>query len=274
MNETVAFLQRPDFWQAFYHPKEQNFDPDLLAILEPHTNLIREHFSYDHPETGETVDSEWEFVRLNFPVVNGFSLIWESSGFGEEELYLSGETSDKIGWCDAHCHPYCLRSDEFEKIIESIDRNPEWAGSSAPFLFLAPYVGLENEDQADAILLAARERLEAMGFEDLRRQKDRSFEDIYGYISHGLCSELISFSVTVQTGSSWIYDGQDWSFVAHKKIAFSSNDVTLPVPCYSMRARDPYINFPNMDSGMDETFPFESFRIFRQELGLTDSTLE
>ena len=101
---------------------------------------------------GKKIEYEVNTVFFDFQLKN-FSLLIESnfdvSGC-EHYLYLKYQ-EDKylLGWWDlARWHPFCLRYNEFNVILENIKTyDTKWGESDIPLLLLKNFVGFGNGDE-------------------------------------------------------------------------------------------------------------------------------
>jgi hypothetical protein len=84
----------------------------------------------------------------------------------------SGKKSE-MGWWDlARWHPYCLRPEEFDRLLEFWRRrDPRWQGQDLPLPLLCQFVGLPNSADRDALADQANAAVRALGLPRVGRRQ-------------------------------------------------------------------------------------------------------
>src|SRR5262245_53951465 len=111
------------------------------------------------------------FVEFPFSCGERFSLVityqsWAGCAYGQN-LYLCDDRTQsrsQMGWWDlARWHPYCLRLEEFDLLVEFWQRDPRWEGCNTPLLLLCRFVGLTTEAAGKALAARGQAALQALG---------------------------------------------------------------------------------------------------------------
>lgn len=149
----AAFLS-PGFWTLFYTLEGDLADAEVQAQLDmlgadypTHEETTRWQF----PGKTETVTRR--FVSFTFACGKRFSLLLEyepDPRISSKTLFLldvkSGE-KHQLGWWDrARRHPYCLRLEELQLLVEYWSRrDPRWKSPDLPLLLLCDFVGFVDD---------------------------------------------------------------------------------------------------------------------------------
>ncbi|MBS1798138.1 MAG: hypothetical protein JSS81_30270, partial [Acidobacteria bacterium] len=139
----------------------------------------------------------------------------------------AGNEKHQLGWWDlARWHPFCLKPDEFETLLQYWDRfDPRWTQSPVPRLLLFNFVGIEDSETVEALAAAAGSALERLGVRELSNDPAvalRNFLENEG--------------------------GYEWKFDERRGWLFASGEYD----CYSLRNEC-------HAGGEEGTFPFEKY---------------
>jgi hypothetical protein len=167
-----VFLKKT-FWQIYFRLESGDLtEAEVAAQLDGirHEYVVRDELI--HVEiSGQKRTTTCHFVEFPFFCGERFSMVieYQPSGSGcSSTLFLvdnhSGAKS-QMGWWDlARWHPYCLRTEEFDKLLQFWDRRDHrWQGSELPLLLLCQYVGFTDADSRAAMLLRAEAALHTLG---------------------------------------------------------------------------------------------------------------
>jgi hypothetical protein len=229
MNELFSSV---DFWMPYLTLEPGNLKEEDFAaqrkILGADFKVRDVHRRYtdkgkSHPFTCHYVD----FVLSCGP---GMALVlqYETGQYGcEQYLYLLHDgTKSEMGWWDlARWHPYCLRPEELELLIQYWSRFvPKWPAREVPTLLLAKFVGLPDNQIRDRLSVKVEAAWQSLG------------------LGSPLQGESSVLELLVEDGYKWMQD-QELGWVFH------SDEYC----CYSIRNR------PH-SRGEEGRFPFRSFQ--------------
>ncbi|MDP8162958.1 hypothetical protein QJU89_07665 [Pasteurella skyensis] len=101
-----------------------------------------------------------DIVHFYFQL-NNFELLIESRFGCSNYLYLCyQEEKYLLGWWDlAMWHPYCLKYDELNLLLENIQKyDANWKNSDVPLLLLKDFVGFGSDEQKECKELTTRSK--------------------------------------------------------------------------------------------------------------------
>ncbi len=150
MNKT---LHDEEFWHLYYALELEDLSRDAVALqlegLAEDFTVRSEEISSELAGTQTPASRVAEFL---FPLTGDAALVleYEPEIYGASiNLFLQPEPGlrQEMGWWDlARWHPYCLRSEELELLLRFWQTaGTTWEDPNAPFLLLAPFVGIRDE---------------------------------------------------------------------------------------------------------------------------------
>ena len=166
------------FWQPYLALESGDLtERDFAAQLDGFRGefLVRDepvHFEV----SGQQRTAIHRVVEFPFSCGKRFSMVIEyDPGVGgcSKALFLidccSGSKS-QMGWWDlARWHPYCLRLDELDTLLQFWScRDHRWQGEELPLLLLCQFVGLADSVACDALTARAVAALHTLGLPDVR----------------------------------------------------------------------------------------------------------
>lgn len=245
-------FENEDFWILYLNLEGNLYDEnqniikkikkqDIKNIIEPFSADFHVHHEEGKREyseerlkeiglkdwVGKTSDYEINQVYFNFQLKD-FQLLIESSfdiSGCEHHLYLFYKEEEYLlGWWDlARWHPFCLKYNELQSLLENIKQyDSEWNDSDIPLLLLKNFVGFGKGDEKD--------------FEELNLKAEEIFKELQIE-----CREKLS-TCSFREDYSWIKTSLGWEF-------------TADYSCYSLR------NSAHKNSKEGE-FPFELWNKF------------
>jgi hypothetical protein len=226
-------LKTREFWQPYLtlEPKGVS-EGDLAAQLDG--------LSADYPVREETINYEYcgehrtavrRLVDFAFACGDRFSLVieYEPDVNGcDTNLFLVDIRSGmkhELGWWDlARWHPYCLRQEELDELLEFWQRRDlRWRIAELPLLLLCQFVGLANSKELGTLQTRAEAAYNALGVPAMGEGRN-------------------NVPLRVPENYRWEQDAElGW--------VFTSDEYS----CYSLRNR------PHHDSD-EGRFPFTAFR--------------
>ena len=268
-------------------PSAGQTKPAWLTSLVDVFGLPEQSQSYQPTYSAEVHTYTLRLIEIPLPITPRHSLIWQADkeAVGAEQSLLlreTGKPDTQLGWIDCHGMPYCLRVEEAFQLSAAIGRHADWRNSPAPFLLLKPFIGVTSPVEAKAIAQGAAAALHKLGVASTDSVRyagpapQTTTDAAWGVeVEQFQCGEHV-LKIMAQTGSSWTCDAQgDWEFNAD--MAWESlgrlHDYPWPIPCHSIRTRDPFKNFPEASAfaagnreqappseDAQARFPFESMR--------------
>jgi len=172
MNPTLTTFA---FWQPYLFLEPENLSQaDLDAQLDSLRNdytVRQDTVTFEHNRKPKTVVHR--VVEFRFTCGPRFSLLLEYTpqiNGCEKSLSLVATAVGKkysIGWWDqARWHPYCLRLDELDTLLNYWKQHdPHWPTSSVPLLLLAGFVGLADETERASLQARCESACRTLGFE-------------------------------------------------------------------------------------------------------------
>jgi len=161
------------FWQPYLTCEPENvLEEELAAQLDRLRSdyVVRdEKITYDY--AGEQRTAEYRVVEFPFACGERFTLVVEYqpdvSGC-DKNLFLVDVRSGKkhqMGWWDlARWHPYCLRPDELDDLLEFWRRwDDRWETGELPLLLLCQFVGLADSKDLQALQTKADDAYRTLG---------------------------------------------------------------------------------------------------------------
>ena len=221
------------FWQPYLTCEPIGVsDEELAAQLDGLRSdyVVRdEKIAYEH--AGEQHTAECRVVEFPFSCGEQFSLVieYEPEVHGcVNNLSLLDDrsgTKHQMGWWDlARWHPYCLRLDEFDDLLEFWRRwDDRWDSRELPLLLLCQFIGLADSEDLQSLQSKADDAYCRLGLPVPGPEKPR-------------------VQLHVPDDFHWEIDDElGWVFTSHEYC------------CYSIRNR------PHADSD-EGRFPFTLFR--------------
>ncbi|MEZ6141495.1 MAG: hypothetical protein R3B84_13060 [Zavarzinella sp.] len=161
------------FWQPYFTCEPKNISKDQLSAqldnLSKDIPVREETVSFKHNNEEVSVTyrvAEFSFscgpvfsIKINYqPDVDGCDI----SIFLEDRR---SSTKHTMGWWDlARWHPYCLKFEELDALLEYWVRNdPRWENRHLPLLLLCHFVGLPDEDARQQLQIQTEEAKLALG---------------------------------------------------------------------------------------------------------------
>ncbi len=206
-------------------------------------------------------------VEIVLPVTSDTALVWScdaASTDDERSLFLrqDGHPVALLGWIDCHAHPYCLRLSEALDLSQRIAAHPEWPEAAIPFLLLKPFVAITTRQEADQAAQALFAALGQLGLAEPGKVESlgpapASEVERLGWLERQLYrSGGQEITIPVQNGLAWIEarDGY-WELVATQphEVLSRLHGFDWPLPCYTIRSRTPYRDFPRASEAVEKT---------------------
>jgi hypothetical protein len=222
------------FWQPYLTLEPEELSEEELAAqlegLRADYDVRDEAITYQHG--GRQHTAAHRVVEFPFSCGDRFSLVieYEPDVTGcSRNLFLDDAQSNvrrELGWWDlARWHPYCLRPEELDHLLEFWKRwDRRWESQDLPLLLLCQFVGLSDSGARDLLEARARAALRALGLPEPG-------------------GEPLDISLHIPDG------GYRWELDAELGWVFTSDEYC----CYSIRNR------PHADSD-EGRFPFTAFR--------------
>lgn len=145
-------FQSPVFWETYLTLDPRDESAEELAAQR--VSLSADFQVHEGSREMETEDYVVEFV---FACGDRYSIVVEYAPAAcSKEIYLADASSCEthlMGWYDlVRWHPYCLRTEELDALLEFWRRrDPRWPTPHVPFLLLCQFVGLADPAAADAL---------------------------------------------------------------------------------------------------------------------------
>ena len=142
---------------------------------EAQLNILRNEYAVRDETTyfeygGRQMTSIRRVIEFPFPCGERYSLVieHEPSDFGcTRNLFLVDSKSgvrSAMGWWDqARWHPYCLRPEEFDLLLQYWNRSDRRYGPNVAFLLFCQFVGLADTTARDALVTRAKAAADALG---------------------------------------------------------------------------------------------------------------
>lgn len=228
------------FWQPYFNLDPGQVSADGFAAqlegLRRDYSVRDETINYEHG--GRRHTAIHRLVEFPFSCGENYSLLLEYepnvSGCSRNLFLVDARSGKKgeMGWWDlARWHPYCLRLEEFNCLLEFWNRwDRRWAGQNLPLLLLSQFVGLPDPATRDSLAARAQSALESM-------------------VVPGAGNGQLEVPLFVPDGD------YRWELDSKLGWVFMSDDYC----CYSIRNR------PHADSN-EGRFPFTAFREMMTEV--------
>lgn len=155
---TMDLFEDKDFWNWLYSLGQVPLSPKKMHYL-------KEQFDYKKTVheaifQGEKSSFELETISFSFQLSPNYSLVsmlhLSDTGLFEEFLYLKKKEAYFIlGWFDCHNHENSFTIDELELISRILKQHHSSKIAQVAFLYLARFVGLTNEEEAQQLMKKA-----------------------------------------------------------------------------------------------------------------------
>jgi hypothetical protein len=222
------------FWIPYFtleadEMSEEDFAAQLDSLRQDYL-VHEETISFEY--SGSEHTAVRRFVDFSFSCGERFSLLIEYepavSGCVRNLFLLDAHSGTKheMGWWDlARWHPYCLRREELDSLLQFWGRcDPRWPEPEVSLLLLCQFVGLSDSGVRETLAVRTRAALQALGFS----MEGENQLDVPLHVADG----NYRWEVDVELG---------WTFTSEEYC------------CYSIRNR------PHADSG-EGRFPFLAFQ--------------
>jgi hypothetical protein len=241
MTTTNPIFSSKTFWELYLFLESDSLEE---ADVKEQLNLLKEDF------TVRTQNIEFEYqkqkhnatvktVEFNFNCGNRYTLTLDYSpavSGCEQSLYLTEKSiaeKYQLGWWDVmRWHPFCLKPDEFESLLEYWERfDSQWKESDLPLLLLFNFVGFEEIETAGNLISRVKNALDKLGIKDFETDPTESLKS---YVDNK------NFIWKFDEKLGWLFESESY-------------------PCYSLR------NKSHSDS-TEENFPFDEYNQMMAEI--------